>query len=186
MEAGRAVSGMARKYQLRAEVAKIGALVVLWPEQILDVRRLSGTLSGQHVEIADRLEVGLTFNLWGFRNYYYLFPLRSFSAWLSTGGHEIDISRHVLSVWRTFADTSGIEYQLAECCETPNGSWSVRLLAPSAETPGRGALCCGARPRSICRNRNWKFSKISNLQKFKIAKPKKSFRSIARSSDFSA
>jgi hypothetical protein len=57
------LEGIARDYGFTLQLSAPRPLTVLGPEQKIEVRRLSGQLSGKYVAVVDWVEVGWTFNL---------------------------------------------------------------------------------------------------------------------------
>ncbi len=89
----RSFADIGREYGLVPATRFMSPFTLLWPDQTIDVRTLSGHSRGVAVVIVDRFEVGWTFNFWGLRHFFYLFPLHSCSTKLMVGAREKDISQ---------------------------------------------------------------------------------------------
>jgi hypothetical protein len=105
------LQGIARDYGLTLQLSGPKLLTVLGPDQIIEVRKISGRLNGKHVEVIDWVEVGWTFNLWGLRHFFYLFPLHSNFTRLVVNGEERDISRPIAAFY-SFAKPMAIRARL--------------------------------------------------------------------------
>jgi hypothetical protein len=102
----------ASEYGLQLQIFKANPLTVLWPDQVIEVRSLSGRLNGKQVQLLDRLDVGWTINLWGLRHFFYLFPLRSGSTVLRIDGVEADLSSYRFGL-KSYAGIAAIRSALS-------------------------------------------------------------------------
>jgi len=99
---------IAGNYNFSLEISAIPSMTLMGPEDEVDVRRLTGCLNGRAIEIVDEFDVGLAFNFWAFRHYFYIFPLHSASTRLVVDGRKSDISSLSYLGFRTFASPASI------------------------------------------------------------------------------